>query len=166
MTPTPVKIAFGEMRASGVRDVLVYCCPRQRFAPIRPRAARFDRRSGPTSARSERSAASDLRRIERQKMATVSPSEHSWRKAEMPSAAAAVSTRQRKARHTGRANRSYKTPSRRPQSTGARTAESSIAYPRTNAFFRPLAVSTPTRRRAVGRSRNNDSKSARSCPSR
>jgi hypothetical protein len=25
MTPYPVKITFGEMRASGVRDVLVYC---------------------------------------------------------------------------------------------------------------------------------------------
>ena len=25
MTPRPVKITFGEMRESGVRDVLVYC---------------------------------------------------------------------------------------------------------------------------------------------
>jgi hypothetical protein len=25
MTPYPVKITFGEMRASGVRDVLIYC---------------------------------------------------------------------------------------------------------------------------------------------
>ena len=26
MTPHPQKITFGEMRASGVRDVLIYCC--------------------------------------------------------------------------------------------------------------------------------------------
>jgi len=25
MTPYPTKITFGEMRASGVRDVLIYC---------------------------------------------------------------------------------------------------------------------------------------------
>ena len=25
MTPTPTKITFGEMRASGVRDILIYC---------------------------------------------------------------------------------------------------------------------------------------------
>ena len=25
MTPDPAKITFGEMRASGVRDVLIYC---------------------------------------------------------------------------------------------------------------------------------------------
>jgi len=35
MTTYSQKITFGEMRASGVRDVLVYCCLRQRFAAIR-----------------------------------------------------------------------------------------------------------------------------------
>jgi hypothetical protein len=35
MTPYPTKITFGELRASGVRDVLIYCRGSSLFSPRR-----------------------------------------------------------------------------------------------------------------------------------